>query len=244
MSSPLVLSLFPGIGLLDAAFEEAGFCVVRGPDLLWGGDISRFHPPAGKFDGVIGGPPCPNDSDLGAFARTIGQRVQADRTGDFRRVVEETRARWFLREGLVGARAVDVDGYVELDYRLNNRWVGGVQHRVRKFTFGVRGAIPRPLHFASELVCLEHFDRIRCVTANATVWDRQKQRPYGDKSERYLKTVMLPAQGLPPGFLDDAPFTVAGKIRVIGNGVPKPMGLAVANAVRHAMYPRRAEGAP
>jgi hypothetical protein len=26
-----VLSLFPGIGLLDMAFEEEGFCVVRGP---------------------------------------------------------------------------------------------------------------------------------------------------------------------------------------------------------------------
>jgi site-specific DNA-cytosine methylase len=45
----LVLSLFPGIGLLDRAFEEEGFCVVRGPDLLWGGDIKTFHPPAGKF---------------------------------------------------------------------------------------------------------------------------------------------------------------------------------------------------
>lgn len=44
---PLILSLFPGIGLLDMAFEEEGFCVVRGPDLLWGGDIRRFHPPAG-----------------------------------------------------------------------------------------------------------------------------------------------------------------------------------------------------
>jgi DNA (cytosine-5)-methyltransferase 1 len=31
--SGLVLSLFPGIGLLDMAFEEEGFCVVRGPDL-------------------------------------------------------------------------------------------------------------------------------------------------------------------------------------------------------------------
>jgi hypothetical protein len=54
----LVLSCFPGIGLLDRAFEEEGFCVVRGPDLLWGGDIRTFHPPAGRFDGVIGGPPC------------------------------------------------------------------------------------------------------------------------------------------------------------------------------------------
>jgi len=50
----LVLSLFPGIGLLDRAFEEEGFCIVRGPDLLWGGDIRSFHPPAGRFDGVIG----------------------------------------------------------------------------------------------------------------------------------------------------------------------------------------------
>lgn len=41
--SGLVLSLFPGIGLLDMAFEAEGFCVVRGPDLLWGGDIRRFH---------------------------------------------------------------------------------------------------------------------------------------------------------------------------------------------------------
>ena len=46
----LVLSLFPGIGLLDMAFEEEGFCVVRGPDLLWGGDVRSFRPPAGKFD--------------------------------------------------------------------------------------------------------------------------------------------------------------------------------------------------
>jgi hypothetical protein len=50
--SGLVLSLFPGIGLLDMAFEEEGFCVVRGPDLLWGGDIKNFHPPRGKFNGV------------------------------------------------------------------------------------------------------------------------------------------------------------------------------------------------
>lgn len=37
----LVLSLFPGIGLFDQAFAEQGFCVVRGPDLLWGGDVKK-----------------------------------------------------------------------------------------------------------------------------------------------------------------------------------------------------------
>lgn len=38
--SGAVLSLFPGLGLLDLAFEDAGFCVVRGPDHLWGGDVA------------------------------------------------------------------------------------------------------------------------------------------------------------------------------------------------------------
>ena len=30
----LVLSIFPGIGMLDAAFEMDGFTVVRGPDVM------------------------------------------------------------------------------------------------------------------------------------------------------------------------------------------------------------------
>jgi hypothetical protein len=51
----LVLSIFPGIDGLGRAFEELGYCVVRGPDVLWGGDVRRFHPPAGVFAGVIGG---------------------------------------------------------------------------------------------------------------------------------------------------------------------------------------------
>jgi hypothetical protein len=52
--SSLVLSLFPGVGLLDRAFEDEGLCLVRGPDLLWGGDVRRFRPPAGCWWGVIG----------------------------------------------------------------------------------------------------------------------------------------------------------------------------------------------
>jgi len=58
METQVLLSLFPGIDLLGRAFEEHGFCIVRGPDLLWGGDIRAFHPPPGRFDGVVGGPPC------------------------------------------------------------------------------------------------------------------------------------------------------------------------------------------
>lgn len=40
----LVLSLFSGVGLLDRAFEEEWFTIVRGPDVLWGGDVRSFHP--------------------------------------------------------------------------------------------------------------------------------------------------------------------------------------------------------
>ncbi len=53
----LVLSLFPGIGMFDHAFEREGFCVVRGPDPIWGGDVRTFSPPSGVFDGIIGGDP-------------------------------------------------------------------------------------------------------------------------------------------------------------------------------------------
>ena len=45
----LVLSLFPGAGLLDRGFEQAGFCVVRGPDILFGQRIEDFHAPAGHL---------------------------------------------------------------------------------------------------------------------------------------------------------------------------------------------------
>lgn len=53
----LILLLFPGIDLLGQGFEAEGFSVVRGPDLIFGQDVRGFHVPAGKFEGVIGGPP-------------------------------------------------------------------------------------------------------------------------------------------------------------------------------------------
>ena len=63
----LVLSLFPGIDLLGRGFEDTGFCVVRGPDRLWGGDIRRFFPIPGKFNGIIAGSPC---QDFSSARRT------------------------------------------------------------------------------------------------------------------------------------------------------------------------------
>jgi len=46
---------------------------------------------------------------------------------------------------------------------------------------------------------------------------------------------MCRLQGLPDDFLAESPLTDSGKRQVIGNGVPIPMGLAIARAVRKAM---------
>lgn len=87
----LVLSLFPGIGLLDRAFEEAGFCVVRGPDILWGGDIRNFHPPENHFWGIIGGPPC---QDFSSLRRALPTGYGLEMLGEFARCVTEANPEW------------------------------------------------------------------------------------------------------------------------------------------------------
>lgn len=65
-------------------------------------------------------------------------------------------------------------------------------------------------------------------------------REYGYHGAKALAHA-IEAQGLPADFLADAPFTNQGKFRVVGNGVPLPMGRAVAKAVRRALS--KADGA-
>lgn len=42
-------------------------------------------------------------------------------------------------------------------------------------------------------------------------------------------------QGLPEDFLSDAPFTADGKLKAVANGVPIPMGRAIAKAILEAI---------
>ena len=232
----LVLSVFPGIGLLDMAFELEGFCVVRGPDLLWGGDIKSFHPPVGKFDGVIGGPPCQAFSRLTALVRHNGFRVADNLIPQFERVVAEIHPRWFLMENVVEAPIPDVPGYVVDPTILNNRWLGEPQSRKHRFSFGTQDG--RKLHY--QLAALESPEWAGRVCASGGVKpgqprDRSTRAKFlGWKTATALKE-SLRLQGLPEDFLDAAPFTMAGKHRVIGNGVPLPMGRALAQAVKRAL---------
>jgi DNA (cytosine-5)-methyltransferase 1 len=232
--SNLVLSLFPGIGLLDMAFEEQGFCVVRGPDVLWGGDVRRFHPPTGRFDGVIGGPPCPHWSRIGDLVRHNGHEPAADLIPEYVRCVEEAAPHWFVMENVPGAPRPCIAGYAVHSFTIDNHWIGGEQGRVRRFSFGVMDASAIDLRPYIEYQALAPQRRAYTVLAGHGSVAGQ-----GDRGlPGYSIAEMCELQGLPAHHLDKAPFTVHGKKYVIGNGVPLPMGRAIAKAVKEAISAR------
>lgn len=242
-NSPLVLSLFPGIGLLDMAFEQEGFCVVRGPDLLWGGDVRTFHPPARKFDGVIGGPPCQRFSSLSNINRVKygEQSLAPNLIPEFERIVREAWPLWFVMENVPRAPQPDVEGYCVNPVVLNNRWFGEEQARVRRFTFGGDWRVAERFRVDwSEFAVLLNpkSEPTACATSGG-----RRRTPRRDRRGQLQSAVLLNRtradlarlQGLPDDFLADAPFTEREKMRVIGNGVPLPMGRAIARAVRSAL---------
>lgn len=248
----LVLSLFPGIGLLDRAFELEGFCVVRGPDLLWGGDIKTFHPPAGVFDGVIGGPPCQMFSVM-RHINPLAGRKHGNLIPEYERVVEESGPGWFVMENVRDAPLPQVDGYEVRAMLLRDVWVGGDTMRLRRISFGTHAGLNLPV----EQLALHRTDPE--VSALAGGGDRETpvklqrdghgghvaKKRYGNsgkrtalgrgRSVRNKLAFQLKQQGLPPNFLGEAPFTATGKSKAVGNGVPLPMGRAIAKAVKRAL---------
>lgn len=236
--SQLVLSLFPGIGLLDMAFEEEGFCVVRGPDLLWGGDIRRFHPPAGKFDGVIGGPPCQAHSTMRHLAlkgNGVPAGVHGDQIPEFERVIGEAQPLWFVMENVPQATNPRIPQYQVRSTLLDNRWLGEEQRRRRRFWLGVHHSYPNEWSLRIEQVALEASHTELTVLAGHGPAMGQRVRGIAGRDWK----TMAQLQGIPDERIAtleaDAPFTVHGLKSGIGNGVPLPMGRAVARAVKRAL---------
>jgi DNA (cytosine-5)-methyltransferase 1 len=175
----LVLSLFPGIGLLDKAFEEEGFCVVRGPDVIWGGDIRRFTPPSGVFDGIIGGPPCQSFSSLAHLVRANGHEPKfGNLIPEFERCVLQAKPRWFLMENVPKAPVpleredgTMLGSYAVHSFLLDNSRLAGAdgwgqeQIRVRRFTFGIIGQPATNLMRWIDLATFVLPDADRTVTA-------------------------------------------------------------------------------
>lgn len=274
----LVLSLFPGVGLLDSAFEAEGFCVVRGPDVLWGGDVRRFHPPSGVFDGVIGGPPCQVFSPLANLVRAKGHEPRfGDLIPEFDRCVEEAGPQWFLMENVPRAPEPAACGYGMRSFIIDNCTLdsgdgyGLEQERKRRFSFGVRHGCAPDLRRWIQQAALMLPGRSGAVTQTHTdnSPEAKARTPAVTSSEggghnirRRVGSVvhtpapgqravpvalggsgklnweeMLRLQGLPPDFLRDAPFTVAGRRKAIANGVPLQLGRAIAQAIRQALGP-------
>lgn len=212
----LVLDLFPGVGLLSAAFEAEDFCVVRGPDLLWGGDVRRFHPPAGRFDGVIGGPPCVGESKLAHLNGTPGYTL----AHEFFRIVKEACPAWWVMEA-VKPHLGSPYGYY---FALSPRWLGEDQSRKRWWHSNLQ------LNAWIDVALFESTVFKHAVLAGhegkvGTVHRGKAKYPFAEACA---------LQGLPPDF--DLPgFTREAAYRAVGNGVPLPMGRAIAKAVRRAL---------
>ncbi len=242
----LVLSLFPGIGILDKAFEEEGFTVVRGPDLLWGGDIKRFHAPPGRFDGVIGGSPCQCFSRLVHIVRHNGYKEGENLIPEFERVVAEAAPTWFVMENVRDAPIPSVLGYQVDPTLLNNRWLGNLQSRMHRFSFGTRDG--RKLHYETEVfeppdfefrVCASDYKRGAPIKL-ASGGKLKANRP-GALSMRHGRSIerACELQGLPKNFFEHSPFTRKGQGTMLGNAVPFPMAKCLAHAVREAIDSRR-----
>lgn len=201
----LVLSLFPGIGLLDRGFEDLGFCVVRGPDLIWGGDIRKFTVPAGRFDGIIAGPPCQDFSKARRSAKTGNG---SDMIDEFKRIVYEAKPTWWLAENVPGVPNININGYSWQRLDLSACDFGSEQRRLRHVQFGSND---------STLLAI---DRQTGKPTQPTVLAND------DRPIRELVTL----QGLPEDF-DIPAFTKGALTRAIGNGVPYGMAKALAQAV-------------
>lgn len=233
INQQLVLSLFPGADLLGRAFESAGFTVVRGPDVLWGGDIREFHVPRGKFDGIIGGPPC----QFASTAALTGTNAE-NLIPEYLRIVEEARPTWAVMENV---RAIlDENAAPNWPYTILRDFdCGGLTNRQRAFWFyGIAPAL-EPLPRRGEI----GIDVERTVLA--TSW-KSKSTPNFPKLEYVQGAEAAKLQGFPglaekimnaqPSFGGKSGLSASSRniiaVHMLGNGVPRAMGEYVANHVK------------
>lgn len=217
----LVLSIFPGIDILGNAFEDEGYCVVKGGEPMFGQrGIESFRPPAGVFEGVIGGPPCKGDSLLAHLngSPSIGL------FHEFERVVDMAQPDWWLMEAVRPHRDKHLGNIVAL----SPRWLGKKQSRWR--------------YFHTNLDILPHLEG--WATLEDPVFKHAVLAGHGGAvgsvyrgMAKYSWAEMCALQGLPADY--DIPcLTKRFRQEVVGNAVQYDVARALARALR------RATGAP
>lgn len=202
----MLLSLFPGIDLFGQAFEAEGFNVVRGPDAILGGDIRNFHSEPGIFEGLLITPPCQPWSKL---SRNPDIDYGLEMLAEAKRIVDESQPDWWIMENVAGVPDFIVEGYTHQRFDIDQAWYSNTS-RLRHIQFGSKNGIyldvPR-----GKKGQVDH----GCALAS------------DGRTFRELKAL----QGLPDEFdLED--FTVAGKKKVVGNGVPFVLGRVLAKEVK------------
>lgn len=226
----VVLSLFPGADLLGRAFQQLGFCVVSAGDKLLGHDVREFHATRGRFDGIIGGPPCQAFSKA-AITGTDAQNL----IPEFVRIVEEASPRWAVMENVREAHP-----YAPRWPHVNLRdWdCGGHTHRQRGFWFYGMQPPPKPPTRAGT----------PAYSVLASNWNHRGPTTHA-RNPQLDAAQAAHLQGFPelesrlidalPGWLRAdgrwSGVSSAGRqafaVHTLGNGVPKAMGLYVAEAV-------------
>jgi DNA (cytosine-5)-methyltransferase 1 len=226
----LVLSLFPGVGLLDRAFSSAGFCIVQAQDKITGGDIREFVGIPGRADGVVAGPPCQGFSAINAYktqadhASVVNSRLMLQHTC---RVIIECEPEWFLIENVPRVPDVRIDGYTVQRIPITDQECGGLQLRSRHIQFGsLRGDVIRPIRVND---CTRNRKKGRPAKAVTTKTERWKDFPDVCRRQGLETPIDLPG------------WTRTAKVRAVGNGVPLRMGCALAAAVANRAGPRESD---
>ena len=226
----LVLELFPGAGLFGKAFEQLGATVVRAPDILWGGDVRNFKGIAGKFDGVIGGPPC----QFASRAAISGTKA-INLIPEYLRIVEECQPGWAVMENVRESRAYAPNW----DYVFLRDWdCGGLTHRRRGFWFHGLSAPAVPIARAGTpeySVLASNWNRrgSNRIRGHLYLSPQEAARLQGfdglaDKI-RCAQPGWLKNNGRHSGVSEYSRDVLA--THMIGNGVPNALGLYVAKHV-------------
>lgn len=238
----LVLSLFPGIDLFGRAFEEEGFCVVRGPDIIYGQDVRTWSAIKGKFDVVIGGPPCKSFSSVGRWGPKPSQE---NLIPEFERLVNEAQPKAFVMENVREAPKPHVENFAVKDFVINSWNYGANQTRQRRFSFGYRnnrGLSSFPFHpeepLPKHLLAPDPFPTVLATEGHFPT-DCAGRRKLG---RRLTLKEVCELQGfpelaeawcfLPRGTSRRKIYRKEFEYELIGNGVEKRAGLVIARAVK------------
>lgn len=229
----LVLSLFPGADLFGMAFEKEGFTVVKGPDIILGQDIKDFKGIKGKFDGIIGGPPCKSFSvAIQSQPNGAADALEGNLIPEFERIVMECEPLWYIMENVPQAPKPNIPVLPCIwDKVCDAHNYGAKQHRKRRFSSNL------DLEHSLKEINEKFNDPWPTVTATeykASAGSNQRtmrQRASRKVGRRMTIAEINDAMGLPINF-DTPCLKQSYSYSVRGNGVPLQMGQALARAIK------------